>query len=659
MKRNFIKFCSTFSLLLFVFILLLVPNSFAANSDLKYKKSLIDKGFPEAYADKLINIHKDFPNWEFTPLFINGTLNEEIDKQGERTWAMTPKYAPRLHTIDGDKVREGKFHLASRLVLANYMDPLNFIGSPRYIHMFEELSFNPQVHTVSAVQKVLNNTFMQSSDGKVHYRNFAGKMDEIPKSYSQIIWEAGKKYNINPIYLASKILVEVGKGGSSSVQGAYGDYSTPNYPKYCGYYNFFNWGATGNDPVGAGLDYAKKENWNNPEASIYGGAKKTSENYISKGQQTSYLQKFNINPNTQTASWHQYMASIYAPLAETGKTFNSYKSLGMLSNKRNFLIPVFKDYGAVNIKTVVFDYTDSAKVNNNVKTAKLRSSVWLGEGDSKYIIKNIPTGSDVSADYGIHVNPNYDYSQLVYFPLWYKINYKGRSGYVFEDAIDKQQQVIVKRGQSLSLKIKKNPSNASEKPMFMVLDSRIASIDKNGVVTGKSYGKTKAVVFSKNGSFDVININVDKNVPKPPNPPNPPKPDNPTGDEFLSSSIYRIDGILIKNISEKTTVKDFKTKIDNGDDVTVKKDGKILEDGDLISTDCDVLYKNKIYKTVIKYDVNGDGRITAIDSSLAAYTAVGARSLSQAKFCAADVNDDGKITAVDASKIAYKVVGLI
>lgn len=84
--------------------------------------------------------------------------------------------------------------------------------------------------------------------------------------------------------------------------------------------------------------------WTTPKKSIVGGAIFVAENYISKGQYTSYLKKFNVNPNSSSSLYnHQYMANLAAPSSEAKTSYNSYSSNGLLSLPLNFVIPVFNN----------------------------------------------------------------------------------------------------------------------------------------------------------------------------------------------------------------------------------------------------------------------------------------------------------------------------
>lgn len=84
--------------------------------------------------------------------------------------------------------------------------------------------------------------------------------------------------------------------------------------------------------------------WTSPKKAIVGGAKFISSGYISKGQNTSYLKKFNVNPNSFYSFYaHQYMANLRAPAGEANTTYKSLYNNNLLNNSFNFTIPVYTD----------------------------------------------------------------------------------------------------------------------------------------------------------------------------------------------------------------------------------------------------------------------------------------------------------------------------
>lgn len=84
--------------------------------------------------------------------------------------------------------------------------------------------------------------------------------------------------------------------------------------------------------------------WTSPKKAIVGGAKFISSGYISKGQNNSYLKKFNVNPNSFYSFYtHQYMANLRAPAGEANTTYKSLYNNNLLNNSFNFTIPVYTD----------------------------------------------------------------------------------------------------------------------------------------------------------------------------------------------------------------------------------------------------------------------------------------------------------------------------
>ena len=79
--------------------------------------------------------------------------------------------------------------------------------------------------------------------------------------------------------------------------------------------------------------------WTSPKKAIVGGAKYISSSYIAKGQNTSYLKKFNVT-STNTYN-HQYMANLAAPYSEAYSSYKSYRDNGLLFLPLEFSIPIF------------------------------------------------------------------------------------------------------------------------------------------------------------------------------------------------------------------------------------------------------------------------------------------------------------------------------
>jgi beta-N-acetylglucosaminidase len=82
--------------------------------------------------------------------------------------------------------------------------------------------------------------------------------------------------------------------------------------------------------------------WTTPKKAIVGGAIFIGNGYISKGQSTSYLKKFNVNPTGTYALYNnQYMANLRAPAGESYRTYTTLNNNKLLTSSYTFLIPVY------------------------------------------------------------------------------------------------------------------------------------------------------------------------------------------------------------------------------------------------------------------------------------------------------------------------------
>ena len=72
------------------------------------------------------------------------------------------------------------------------------------------------------------------------------------------------------------------------------------------------------------------------------GAYFIANSYINKGQNTMYLQKFNVAKNAYFPSYtHQYMTNVMAPASEAFSTWQTNNKLGLMDTAYTFAIPVY------------------------------------------------------------------------------------------------------------------------------------------------------------------------------------------------------------------------------------------------------------------------------------------------------------------------------
>lgn len=282
--------------------------------------------FPASYQPGLAALKAEHPNWIFVKMNTNLDWEYVIDNEDYKDRSMVPSTSPNSWK-NGDTGQKG-WSIASAGILKHYMDPRNFF-TEHYIFQFEQLTYNKSYHSQDAVQQILNSTFM------------SGQIPDDSRTYAQAFYEIGAKLDVSPFHLACRVYQEQGKGVSPLISGTYSGYE--------GYYNYFNIGASGSTSkavVENGLAYAKKKGWNSRYASLEGGASVISANYIRKGQDSLYLQKFDVDGSHNGMFYHQYMQNILAPSKESLNIRKAYKNTGALENPFVFKIPVYNNMPA-------------------------------------------------------------------------------------------------------------------------------------------------------------------------------------------------------------------------------------------------------------------------------------------------------------------------
>ncbi|HML48177.1 MAG TPA: hypothetical protein PKE04_15650, partial [Clostridia bacterium] len=276
--------------------------------------------FPDSYKDLLLALHAKYPNWLFvaedTGLSFPQAVFSQVGTQSVLQVGSTS--APWLNKSPGYYLPErnryltmdaGGWAVTNAAAVAYWMDPRNFLEEHQ-IFLFESLSFDSAYHTEGGVEAILSGTFMGGA--AIAYRNAAGEALQLDKTYAQAILEAGRATGVSPYYLAAKIRSEVCQRDGSPSDSVTGQSSGQE-----GLYNFYNIGAyDGPSPISSGLAWAAEGGtygrpWDNPEKSILGGAQWIGESYIQVGQDTNYLQRFNVMPDAGAALYtHQYMTNL-------------------------------------------------------------------------------------------------------------------------------------------------------------------------------------------------------------------------------------------------------------------------------------------------------------------------------------------------------------
>ncbi len=203
----------------------------------------------------------------------NMTLDKFVDQQYNRNSA--------VYQLNGQWVK------ASRNQIEEYMDPTKYL--------YNDNSY--QFLTLNYIDGIKAQDINNILKGK-------GTLEGM----GEAILEGSKKYNVNPAYVISHMILETGHGKSVLAQGITvnnvdGKNVTPKTV-----YNMYGIRAVDSNPNKYGSEYAYKEGWFTPEEAIIEGVKWIGENYINNPkykQNTLYKMRWN-----KDVIWHQYSTDI-------------------------------------------------------------------------------------------------------------------------------------------------------------------------------------------------------------------------------------------------------------------------------------------------------------------------------------------------------------
>lgn len=593
------------------------------------------------------------------------------------------------------------------------MDPRNSLYED-YIFQFESLKWVDGVYTIAGINKILSDCkYLQGS--KITYTKTNGKTGTINKSYAQVILDAAKANNISAYHLAARIRQEQGPGNSASST------ATGTYSGYKGYYNFFNVNAYGSGSstiIKNALSYAKTNGWTDPEKSIKGGAKFVADEYISQGQSTLYLQKFDVDNTDGSLYWHQYMQNVSAAKSEGNTILQTYKSIDAnLNQKFNFIIPVYNNMpttkcpqpGSQSIVTQNVQVTDAELV---VRSSKSTSASKIGTLKKNAKVLRIEVGTTKTNGY-----------------YWDKVVLdNGKKGYVISSGLKLLEDITncnirgvamepgnvrngpgtsgtvtittLTVGQNVTIVEKNKYKNIdgydwsriylSDGRQGYIVARYIEEITNSGGGTTSPSGKEIVKVVTASGlsvrehpgTNQKILTYVDKGdyltrVEKDVSRDNGYVWDKIITDNGIEGYVARgdSDGPYIELVTADTStitgdgIKTSGTNVVCNPSITVaniKKvspnaiiknaSGKEVASGN-VGTGYTVKVDGRTFTIIKKADVDGDGKMTAADYVKIKNSIMGKGALSANAKLGADVDGDGKVTAGDYVKIKNSIMG--
>ena len=313
----------------------------------EYCALLKNNGFPESYCPYLNYLHSKYPAWSFRAENTGVSLVDAAEKE---KWLSALQTKNSNYYLNGSAL-EADYYYVNADVVKMFLDAKN--------GLFENIIF--QYLDLESSKSIINDVAINT----VATGNLANYKNEFKA--------AADKYGYNALHLLARSKQEGASNAKyRAVTGTYttelnNDPSTNASSTYegkslDGYYNFYNIGAypvpsMNLGAIGRGLAYAAGfiggtsygRPWTTPQLAIEGGAQFLKEQYVSKGQNTLYYEKFNVSPNNGYSKYsHQYMTNIYAPIQEAKSIYSAYSKAGLLGSNFVFLIPVYTDSGASN-----------------------------------------------------------------------------------------------------------------------------------------------------------------------------------------------------------------------------------------------------------------------------------------------------------------------
>ena len=290
--------------------------------------NLAEEQYP-GYKELIDTLQASHPNWTFTLFYTRLDWEEVIASEGhsdERTNPLnlipdSSEYPEDWKCeIDKDKrFDNGTWLCASDIAIRHQMDPRNILNEEN-IFQFLELKYTEGAQTVEGIESLTKDSFL------------AGE------SIAQALIQAGKNANVDPYFITSRLIQEQGRSGTVLSRGY----------EYNGIivYNPFNIRATGNSSeeiLQNAAQYAYEQGWDSLEEALIGGVDFVKVGYIDVGQNTLYLQKFDVVNQDGELYTHQYMQNLLAPESEANNMKSIYEASDTMDANLNFIIPLYEN----------------------------------------------------------------------------------------------------------------------------------------------------------------------------------------------------------------------------------------------------------------------------------------------------------------------------
>ena len=291
-------------------------------------KNLKESKYP-GYKERIDTLLEEHPNWTFTLFYTKLDWEEVIANEGHKD---NTEYPTNLIPdssdypedwkceIDRDKTFDnGTWLCASDKAIKYQMDPRNILNDEN-IFQFAELKYVEGAQTETGINEITEGSFLEGD------------------SITEALIQAGENPNLDPYFIASRLIQEQGRNGTILSRGCeYNDMVV---------YNPFNINARGNSQdeiIQNAAQYAYDQGWDSLEKALIGGVEFLKEGYINVGQNTLYLQKFDVVNQDESLYTHQYMQNLLAPQSEANNMKEIYEASDTVDSALNFIVPLYEN----------------------------------------------------------------------------------------------------------------------------------------------------------------------------------------------------------------------------------------------------------------------------------------------------------------------------
>ncbi len=367
--------------LIYIIMFSLYPSKvFAASQKIDNQISKIDDKKYPGIKGMIEKIQKEHTNWKFKVLYTGldwNTVIKEESKHGRNLVGVNQKNYTGdwlcKECEDNKKTYSGgNWVCVSSEAVAYMMDPRNSLYYED-IFQFLELSYDSTVtYDSNIIKNILKNSFLDD-----------GNLDK----YITTILNRSKEKNVNPYYIAGKIIQEQGIKGGATFKMKYTENDKTTY-----YYNIFNINATGGTTsaiVSNALSWAKDKGWDTIEKCLIGGVDFIANGYISIGQDTMYFEKFDVIADTYYT--HQYAQDVMYAQNQGEKLRNILERINATEYEYNFVIPLYENMPSSASKRPSVTRTNS----NNVTSTNENSNNT--ETEIKYNLGDVNVDGKISS----------------------------------------------------------------------------------------------------------------------------------------------------------------------------------------------------------------------------------------------------------------------